>query len=166
MTTKSDQPPRRLEGLLGWLLPDDDRAPILGDLAEEYARRVQSDGVGAARTWYRRQFVRAVVPAIKRRLGRRANEQREGGTMQGNKTMGDRLGVSWLDVKLGLRMVRKRPVMTGAAIFALAVGIPASMVPGHVARVLEAPLPEASAACATRRCSAGSRASGARSCSP
>ena len=58
------------------------------------------------------------------------------------RSVSDRLGVSWLDVKLGLRMLRRRPVMAAAALFALMVGIPASMVPGHVARILEAPLPE------------------------
>jgi hypothetical protein len=56
--------------------------------------------------------------------------------------MSDGLTVSWLDVKLGLRMLRKRPVMTGAALFALAVGIPASMVPGRVADAVTAPIPE------------------------
>jgi predicted permease len=139
---RGTRPPDIAEGILSWLLPEEDRGPILGDLAEEYVRRAQSDGVRAARSWYRRQVLRAVFPAIKRRRGRRTNERPEGMAMDGGKTMGERLGVSWLDVKLGLRMVRKRPVMTGAAIFALAVGIPASMVPGHIARVLEAPLPE------------------------
>jgi len=54
----------------------------------------------------------------------------------------ERLGFSTLDVKLALRMLKKRPVMTAAALFALTVGIPASMIPGHVIRVLDAPLPE------------------------
>lgn len=48
---------------------------------------------------------------------------------------------SWLDIKLGLRMLPKHPVLNLAAIFALAVGIPVGLAPSHLARALEAPLP-------------------------
>ena len=48
---------------------------------------------------------------------------------------------SWLDVKLGLRMLRKHPMLNLAALFALAVGIPVGLAPSHVARALNAPLP-------------------------
>lgn len=51
------------------------------------------------------------------------------------------LRFSWLDVKLGLRMLVKYPVLNLAAVFALAVGIPVGLAPGHLARVLKAPLP-------------------------
>jgi len=51
------------------------------------------------------------------------------------------LRVSWLDVKLGLRMLLKYPMLNLAAVFALAVGIPVGLAPSHLARVLEAPLP-------------------------
>src|SRR5688572_5333597 len=51
------------------------------------------------------------------------------------------LRFSWLDVKLGLRMLRKHPMLNLAAIFALAVGIPIGLAPSHLARALEAPLP-------------------------
>ena len=51
------------------------------------------------------------------------------------------LRVSWLDVKLGLRMLLKYPVLNLAAVFALAVGIPVGLAPAHLARALEAPLP-------------------------
>jgi len=53
----------------------------------------------------------------------------------------DRLRFSWLDVKLGLRMVVRHPLLSVAAIFALAVGIPVGLAPTHVATALEAPLP-------------------------
>jgi putative ABC transport system permease protein len=49
--------------------------------------------------------------------------------------------VSWVDVKVGLRMLRKHPVLNLAAVFALAVGIPVGLAPSHLARALEAPLP-------------------------
>lgn len=47
------------------------------------------------------------------------------------------LRVSWLDVKLGLRMLPKNPGLTGAAVFALAVGIPVGLAPMHAAKVFE-----------------------------
>ncbi len=51
------------------------------------------------------------------------------------------LRLSWLDVKLGLRMLLKYPMLNLAAVFALAVGIPVGLAPSHLARALEAPLP-------------------------
>jgi putative ABC transport system permease protein len=39
---------------------------------------------------------------------------------------------SWLDVKLGMRMMRKYPGVSLAIVFALAVGIPVSLVPNHL----------------------------------
>lgn len=53
----------------------------------------------------------------------------------------DQVRFSWLDVKLGLRMLVRHPLLSLAAIFALAVGIPVGMAPAHVAAALEAPLP-------------------------
>ncbi|MEQ9400124.1 MAG: ABC transporter permease [Longimicrobiales bacterium] len=51
------------------------------------------------------------------------------------------LAVSWLDVKLGLRMLRKHPGLTLVSTFALAVGIPVGLAPGHFVDGLMAPLP-------------------------
>lgn len=53
----------------------------------------------------------------------------------------DQARFSWLDVKLALRMLAKHPLLTVAALFALAVGIPVGIAPAHLARALEAPLP-------------------------
>jgi putative ABC transport system permease protein len=50
------------------------------------------------------------------------------------------LRVSWLDVKLAIRMLAKHPMLNLAAIFALAIGIPVGLAPSHLARALEAPL--------------------------
>lgn len=52
-----------------------------------------------------------------------------------------RLQFSWIDVKLGVRMLVKYPVLNLAAVFALAIGIPVGLAPTHLARALEAPLP-------------------------
>ncbi|HUF48564.1 MAG TPA: ABC transporter permease [Vicinamibacterales bacterium] len=48
---------------------------------------------------------------------------------------------SWIDVRLGLRMLVKYPVLTGVALFTLAIGIPVGVAPAHFADALEAPLP-------------------------
>lgn len=49
--------------------------------------------------------------------------------------------VSWLDAKLGVRMLGKHPALTVVALFALAVGIPVGVAPWHLFRAMEAPLP-------------------------
>ena len=50
-------------------------------------------------------------------------------------------GVSLLDVKLGIRMLGKQPVITAVAVFALAIAIPVGLVPEHFTEAIEAPLP-------------------------
>jgi hypothetical protein len=39
---------------------------------------------------------------------------------------------SWLDVKLGMRMMRKYPGVSLAIVFALTIGIPVSLLPNHL----------------------------------
>jgi putative ABC transport system permease protein len=51
------------------------------------------------------------------------------------------LGFSWLDVKLALRMLLRQPGLTLVAVFALSIGIPASLLPMHIFAALVAPLP-------------------------
>ena len=54
------RPPRFAEVLLESLGAESSfREPLLGDLAEGFALRVERDGVGAARRWYYRESVRA-----------------------------------------------------------------------------------------------------------
>lgn len=54
------EPPRKTESLLEALGADADfREAMLGDLAEEFAERVDRDGVFAARRWYYREAMRA-----------------------------------------------------------------------------------------------------------
>jgi hypothetical protein len=53
-------PPRVAELLLESLGAQTDfRDSLLGDLAEEFALRVERDGIGAARRWYYRESIRA-----------------------------------------------------------------------------------------------------------
>jgi predicted permease len=53
----------------------------------------------------------------------------------------DSIHFSWLDVTLALRMLVKHPLLSLAAVFALAVGIPVGIAPAHLAKAVEAPLP-------------------------
>ena len=128
-------PPRLAERILSRLLPKRDRGSILGDLAEEHARRARTDGVKAAGHWYWRQLPRSALPALRRRL--------ENGTGRtGEARMGSgRSWLSWLDVKLAVRMLMKQPGLTLVAIFALAIGIPIGLLPLHVLDSLAGPLP-------------------------
>jgi len=54
----------------------------------------------------------------------------------------DQMRFSWLDVRLGLRMMVKHPWLTIVAAFALAVGIPIGLMPAHMNDLIEAPIPE------------------------
>lgn len=50
-------------------------------------------------------------------------------------------GVSWLDVKLGVRMLGKEPLLTAVAIVTLALGIPSSLTPVHILGMLDSTFP-------------------------
>ncbi len=66
---------------------------------------------------------------------------REDARQSRNLRLFDQVRFSWLDLKLGFRMLIRHPLLSLAAIFALAVGIPVGIAPAHVAAALEAPLP-------------------------
>ena len=51
------------------------------------------------------------------------------------------MGASWLDVKLGIRMLFRHPGLTVVAIFALSIGIPTSLIPVHLIDSMAADLP-------------------------
>jgi hypothetical protein len=53
-------PPRLANWLLRWFIPAKDREEIMGDLAEEFALRVQSSD--ACRSWYWGQTLRSIPP--------------------------------------------------------------------------------------------------------
>ncbi|MGE0158657.1 MAG: ABC transporter permease [Gemmatimonadales bacterium] len=139
-------PPRWAARFLLWRLPDEIAEAVCGDLEQEHAERVARGGNRlAADLWFCAQALTLRVGAL-RRAARRVHAVRPGRIGRVGRTgrigNGEGGGVSWLDVRLGLRMARKHPVMTAASVFALAVGIPASTIPGHVADVTERSLPE------------------------
>jgi predicted permease len=86
-----------------------------------------------------------LTPDAAKRLARREFGHEGTYRTQAREAMGlatfAQLRFSWIDVRIGLRMLRKHPMLNLAAIFALAVGIPIGLAPGHLVRALEAPLP-------------------------
>lgn len=121
-------PPGRLLRRLASLLVRGPDAPyVLGDL-EEGMRRDLARGMSVrrARIRYLVNVLASAVSLARVRLPVR------------------RLllaGPSWIDVKLGWRMLRKNPVLTGVALMSLAIGIPVGMAPVHVMDAFDAPPP-------------------------
>ena len=76
-----------------------------------------------------------------REFGHADTHRREARSARGLALL-DELRFSWLDVKLGLRMLVKNPALTAVAVFALAAGIPVGLAPVHVAHAFLAPLPQ------------------------
>ena len=76
----------------------------------------------------------------RREFGHIDTHRAEARTSRGFRPL-DQIRFSWLDVKLALRMLVKHPLLSLAAVFALAVGIPVGIAPTHLAKAVEAPLP-------------------------
>ena len=53
----------------------------------------------------------------------------------------DQLRFSWIDAKLGVRMLRKHPGLTFVSVFALGVAIPVGLAPSQFLSAVRAPLP-------------------------
>jgi putative ABC transport system permease protein len=136
--SKSISPPRLAVRLLERLLPSEIIDAICGDLEVGYRKRCER-GVSRFRAdvWFWRQTLSMRVWALRRGAKRLqlTRPSREGGLGNGWG------GISWLDVKLGLRMLVKQPGLTLVAVFALAIGIPFGLLPMHAVNVLQAPPP-------------------------
>ncbi len=52
------------------------------------------------------------------------------------------LRLSWVDVRLGARMLIKHPMLTAVALFALSVALPVTLAPAHLAQAVESHMPE------------------------
>ncbi|GMV06520.1 MAG: hypothetical protein AMXMBFR53_27960 [Gemmatimonadota bacterium] len=123
-TERVSLPPRWLRRVAALLVRGPDATFVLGDLDEAYERDVKR-GIPAGRA--ARRYLRNA-------LGSSASLAWSGLRSGG-------LGISWLDVKLGVRMLRRSPGLTLVAVFALSIGIPASLVPMHGMDAMGAPLP-------------------------
>lgn len=97
---------------------------VLGDLEEAWVRD-RERGRSVAES-----ALRYAVNAILSAVALNARRIRDG-----------RLGASWLDVKLGLRMLRREPAVNAVSLLALAIGIPIAMMPGQLERAFDPDLP-------------------------
>lgn len=121
-------PPGPRPGILGWLAALLIRGPeaafILVDLDDALAQDVASGmPMWRARWRYAVNILGSAISVW------RARWQPSG------------LRFSWIDVKLGLRMLVRYPGLTGVAVFALAIGIPVGLAPAQFVNAIEAPLP-------------------------
>jgi putative ABC transport system permease protein len=131
--------PRLALRLLEWRLPEEVAEDICGDLEQAHAERIEHGGSRlAADAWVWAQALTVRAGALRRS----ARRLRARGPTEVGPAMRRRAGASWLDVKLGVRMLKKHPGLTLAAVFALGVGIPIGLAPMHVVGALLRPLPE------------------------
>jgi predicted permease len=126
--------PRIWRSLVSWAAPGQDRAAILSDLEEEFESIRDAEGPWRARRWYRGQVLRSAVPLLRLRLrlgaSRVAEARREG-------VVGDLAR----DLRTGLRVHARAPLVTSVIVVSLALGIGATtsvfsfsrsiLFPGH-----------------------------------
>lgn len=140
--------------IAAWLLPSDVREEVLGDLLEAWQTRRREQPRWRRALWLTRQPMAAlrarfVQGALSSGIGRGSSSSglsRSASGLGRGASSDVRHGIvvrrpgfalSWLDVRLGARMLGKRPVLTVVAGLTLALGIPASLMPTHVLGLFE-----------------------------
>ena len=106
--TESGPPPRLLSRLLAFALPSDVRDGIVGDMEETYRRKHAQHGSTRLVLWYVTQSLALALRFLPVRV---------------TDALGVRMGISWLDLKLGLRMLVKHPGLTAVGTLALTAAI-------------------------------------------
>ncbi len=129
--TPYTEPPRIARWLLSHALPRNVRDDVTGDLEEVFRRLCASQGVLRARLWYWRQSVSFTGRFVSERLHERRRPSREVADAEASRAIPRRQrggGLSWLDIKLGVRMLIKYPGLTvvGALGITVAVGLAAA----------------------------------------
>ena len=122
----SDRRPTVLLRAIARLLIRGPEAPyVLNDLDDAFDRDIET-GLPHSRAQRRYGFnaLASAVSVISARL------------------RGVSLRFSWIDLRLGVRMLVKYPALTLVATFALAIGIPVGLAPMHAVDALQAHLPE------------------------
>ena len=126
MTSLGDRLLRRLASLL---VRGPDAPIVLGDLDESMRRDLERGmSPGRARLRYLKNAMGSASSLWRERIRR------------GLRRL-PAPPVSLLDVKLGVRMLFKHPGLTAVTVFALALGIPASLGPFHLLNMFETTLP-------------------------
>jgi len=114
--------------LAAWLLPRDARDEVLGDLVEAWRAREHTQSRWSRAVWTLRQPFVALGARL--RSARRVDATQPPSLSLIRRRAG--VGFSWLDLKLGLRMLGKYPILTVVAGITLALGIPSALIPTHV----------------------------------
>ena len=109
--TQLPSPPRVARWLLERALPADVREPVIGDQDEVFQRDCREHGPRGARRRYWQQTMSFTLHFVVERW----RDRRRGGVMV--------LGLSWLDFKLGFRMLARYPMLTVVGSLAMAVAI-------------------------------------------
>jgi putative ABC transport system permease protein len=108
-----DEVPRHATSLLRRILPRDMCDDVLADLEELYRIRVTRDGASRARRWYRAQVLsyasRFGADRVRAVFGRGVGSSHRDPVASGG---GPLSAMSWLDWKLGARMLLKYPALT------------------------------------------------------
>ena len=115
-------------------------AEACDELVREYNVLRQRYTGPIAWLWYFAHLFRPSTWALARELRRaeRVGRGRAGFPVQAR---GVGTSVSLLDVRLGVRMLRRQPMLTGVAVLALGVGIPTGLSTTHLIDTLMVPLP-------------------------
>jgi predicted permease len=119
------------------VLPAPDRRFALADLEEELEQRVARDGARSARSWYRRQVLRSVLPGLRSRMAAfsrwlpggdtRRKQRVEAGSAEDRHGIARQRGnavVTFLgDLRVGFRSLRRAPLALTITVLSLGLGI-------------------------------------------
>jgi len=114
------------------------RSTVEAEMREEFRHHIESRADDLVHQGMPR---RAAARQAHREFGHTETHREHARAARGLRLL-DQMRFSWIDVRLGVRMLTKHPMLTLVSVFALAIGIPVGLAPMHLANAVEAPLPE------------------------